>query len=708
MQMPPDYYHCFLGNGLDAVLIGPSGSMSPETIKLERGAWYKSDRYYPEDRLRGVVPSRQPADEPFRTTPEAGWCESAPLGRTWYTVSDDHGELTLERSEQRFVPQEGTLYSDVTFGRDERAVRGRVVTWLHPTLSLLVTRYKFDAPLALDAFMGPGVWLEEGVFTDPFYEVRPMPDEVATWYDLGQTRGLLALRLQGGGPATAHVEGQTHRLRARGTAFTHYFAIFDDRQGPELTTAWLDEAIGRGYDALHAEHLAYWRDYFAASRIEIPDAQFQQFYDAAMYHMKAMQNPVSGGLPVNNLRLTWSSHVFWDAYFLQHALLRANHRAAALESCRFLQRTAPQAARHAREEFGCDGLKWDWEITHEGRKAYGVWLHQKYQIHNTASHANQIWGYYDSTRDAEFLREFYPILEGMARFFMDCVVQERPGGGYEVGYQVGVHESADKVRNDGINVAGTIAILQHCANAARLLGSETPFSRRCAAVAADLRTTLDSLYNGRYFRASEDSDTLNMSSIAPIYPMAVVAASDPRAVATAGAFLERYRGRAVGHGGSESGFPWAAGVLGTVLARQGDGATAWQVIQTARAALCAFGGMAEIVTDGAWNMQYFGTAEGAICTALHQLLLQSAGDTVQLFPARPPEWDEVAFENLLTAGLTVSARYRQGAVQATVSNAGGARTIRLVYGDDAREISLAPGERAALDWPQAVAERGAA
>src|ERR1041384_4932976 len=134
-----------------------------------------------------------------------------------------------------------------------------------------------------------------------------------------------------------------------------------------------------GYNDLLASHVDFWQEYFSRSKVNLPDRQFQEFYEASLYHFKAAQSRESGGLPVNNLRRTWSSHVFWDSYFIQQALIEANRLDEALEACRFFQRTLDHARKHAREEFGCDGLKWDWEITNDGRKAYGTLLHMKFQ-----------------------------------------------------------------------------------------------------------------------------------------------------------------------------------------------------------------------------------------------------------------------------------------------------------------------------------------
>ncbi|GIV81064.1 MAG: hypothetical protein KatS3mg051_0418 [Anaerolineae bacterium] len=686
MQLPRDYYHCFLGNGLDAVLIGPTGSMVPDKIVVDRCNWYKSNRYYPEDRLVQVA-GRWPLDKPLEHAEGSGWYEVAPLGRTWYHISFEGQQLALQASSQHFVPQEGTLYTTLDYG----PVKGEAVTWLHASRSLLVEQYIFDHEVEFQAWMGPGVWLQEGWDTDPFRSVIMDPDAPQGHYDLGETQGILAMRLEAA-PVRFGSAGLERMLSARGRRFTKYFAIWDNLQGP-LDAAELDRQIAPGYQALRAEHLAFWRAYFGASRVQIPDSQFQYFYDASMYHLKAMQSRESGGLPVNNLRRTWSSHIFWDSYFLQRALLEANHRHEALEGCRFFQRTIDHARRHAQEDFGCQGLKWDWEITHDGRKAYGALVHQKFQIHNNASYANQIWGYYEHTLDEAMLREFFPILEGLAQFYLTCIVQDT-GDALEIGYQVGVHESPIKVRNDGTNLAGTIAILRHAVRAAHLLGLDSPLIRRCAEAIPRLMKTMDGLYNGRYFMASNDSDALNMSSIAPIYPMRIIDSLDSRAISTVQAFLERYRGRIVGHGGNESGFPWAAGVLATICALQGQGDLAWQVIESTRPTICIFGGMTEVMQDNEWNMQYFGTAQAAVCTALHHLLLQSEGNEVRLFPALPTAWEHAGFENLLAAGLNVTATWQADTgVACTVKNVTAVRLNRRIrFGAHCADVTLEPGE----------------
>ena len=693
MQLPRDYYHVFLGNGHDAVLIGYTGAMVPDRPPngwhpyLDRCQWYKSDRYYPEDRLVDVVPPRRP---PFaEALPKAGkpWAELAPLGYTAYEVEVEGQPGHVRGFTQTFVPEEGTVYTTVDWG----VARAEVTTFLCPDRPLLVIRYRFNRPVRLRALAAPGVWHEEGYETDPFDALTFLEDRPAAFYRLGPYQGFIEIAL----PEARRWgrEGKVWWLEGEGTVFTHYFAITDDYAGP-LDTAVIPRAMEEGPEALHARTRSFWQAYFSVSRFEIPAPDFQRVYRTSQYLFKAIQNPVSGGLPVGNLRLTWSSHLFWDAYFIHRALLEANHIPEGEAAIGFFLRTRGAAARHAREDFNAPGLKWDWELTHRGEPAYGIWVHQKEQVHNNAAYANMLLQQYIFTRDRRILEAVFPLLEGLVTFFLHAVVEETPWG-LEIRPMIGVDERPVRVRNEGITLAGTIRLLEGYAQAARWLGRENGLARRSAEAAAGLRRTLDGLYNGRYFQASEDEDRLNVSSLAPIYPMEVIPPEDPRAIWTVHAYRARYAGRMVGHGNNEWGFPWAAAMLATLQAWQGDGEGAWQTLQELRPAFSLHGGIAETVDEeGRWNMQYFATAHGALCTALHHLMVQTRADRLVIGRSIPPEWESGSWENLRAHGLLVSGRWdrRQGFLEAVLRNpTAEPLSIRLQIGETDRVVSVAPG-----------------
>lgn len=689
MRLPQNYYHCFMGNGLDAVLIGYSGSMVPDKICVDRCYWYKSDCYYPEEKLVKVA-GRFPMDRPLEHAEGSGWFEIAPLGRTWYEVSKENRKLDLASSDQEFVPKEGILYSVLDFGE----VQTMVVTFLYARGSLLVEHYEFSAPIQFTTYMAAGVWVEEGWDTDPFLLTSYDEEMGRISYDLGETRGRLFMHLDASGVTRGHA-GSSFALSGYGQSFTKYFSILDNRQG-RMSEEEFQALIAPGYEELVKKQKNTWKEYFSASQVHIPDPQFQSFYDASEYHFKAIQNPVSGGLPVNNLRRTWSSHIFWDSYYVHRALLGSNHIPESLHACRFFERTMEQARRHAEVEFGCPGLKWDWEITHDGRKAYGSLEHMKFQVHNNGSYANELWQQYVFTHDEAVLQEFFPIFEGLATFFIKGIVIQTERG-WEIGPLVGVHESPVKVRNEGITLAATVDILEHYAEAARILGRESPFSDQCRLVSLGLRQRIDNLYNGRFFVAAEEFDKWTMSSLAVIYPMQVIAPNDPRAETTSQEILARMDEVPMRNGHKwES--AWSAGVEATILALQGNGEGAWQRIQATRTSLCQFGGMSEVRMDHEWNMQYFCTAQAAVMTALHSMLLQSDEHRLKIFPAIPASWTTCSFERLLCDGAEVSASFAKGHVRATLRNISPV-VLNRVISIDKQEIrlSLEPNEKYVIE-----------
>jgi len=96
-------------------------------------------------------------------------------------------------------------------------------------------------------------------------------------------------------------------------------------------------------------------------------------------------------------------------------------------------------------------------------------------------------------------------------------------------------------------------------------------------------------------------------------------------------------------------------------------------------------------------MQYFSTAQAALCSALHALLLQEHGAELRLFPALPPAWDRCAFSGFLAAGLRLDASYEPSRVAVTVRNeTDRSRRAVLRAGAAARRVELAAGAERSL------------
>ena len=183
-----------------------------------------------------------------------------------------------------------------------------------------------------------------------------------------------------------------------------------------------------------------------------------------------------------------------------------------------------------------------------------------------------------------------------------------------------------------------------------------------------------------------------MSSLAPIWPMEAVAPRDPRAVSTARAFRRAPSFLTAG------GWPrsvWAAAILARIFASQGRGAAAFDLLRRCLPAMNVHGGVAELLgEDGRWNLQYFATAHGALCSAIHALLLRNDDAGLRPFPALPPSWRDVAFERLLIDGYEVSATREDGRLSRLelTNRADRTRTGLVRPGRGAHRVTLEPGQ----------------
>jgi hypothetical protein len=116
-------------------------------------------------------------------------------------------------------------------------------------------------------------------------------------------------------------------------------------------------------------------------------------------------------------------------------------------------------------------------------------------------------------------------------------------------------------------------------------------------------------------------------------------------------------------------------------------------LDLARPALCTEGGCAEYCDEeGRWNSQYFSTAQAALCSALHALVLQRHGVHIRLFPALPPGWDQCAFTGFQAAGLNLDANYSRGVAEVEVRNPSDrARSAVFRLGKACVAVRLDPG-----------------
>jgi hypothetical protein len=379
------------------------------------------------------------------------------------------------------------------------------------------------------------------------------------------------------------------------------------------------------------------------------------------------------------------------------ALLQSGQLDEAERACAFFARLRPAAARAARE-YGARGLKYEWEITHDGRPAYGVHRHLVHQVHNNATYSLMGWHQYLFSRDREVLRRLYPVMVGVAEFYLSAMVLPGP----RLRPVTGIAELAEPVTVDATTLAAVTRALRVAADAATVLGRDLGQAQVWRDVARGLREQFAGLIADGILRAT-DRGELSWGVLPACSLMEIFPPDDPLVLRTVRAFVAASRNPRhgmVGHGvvgrGPQDGFPWAAGWAATVLAAAGAADEAWAVLQPVERAACVHGGLSEkVYDDGSWNMQYFTTAQAAVRLALHALVAHRVGDVVRV---QAPPWPAGQFRGLHLEGLALSGAWDRGRLAAcTIANVSATSLRRVVdVGGRRQALELAPGEEVTL------------
>jgi len=203
-----------------------------------------------------------------------------------------------------------------------------------------------------------------------------------------------------------------------------------------------------GFDGLMSRHAVSWRHIWGRIRIDVgADHGLGLALHLHLFHLcQTVSNNSIGndvGVPARGLHgEAYRGHVFWDELFILPLLsLRLPQLARSLLLYRY---NRIDQARQAARECGYAGAMYPWQSASTGREetqtmhlnpVSGRWLPDgsHLQRHVNAAIAHNIWHYYMSTLDLEFLR-FYGaemILE-IARFWASIATYNRALDRYEI------------------------------------------------------------------------------------------------------------------------------------------------------------------------------------------------------------------------------------------------------------------------------------
>jgi len=437
------------------------------------------------------------------------------------------------------------------------------------------------------------------------------------------------------------------------------------------------EALQNGFENMMAEHEKWWNIFWSVSEIRLPDITHQRYYNLMQYYYGAASRkgypPIplqglwtadEGGLPPwkgdfhNDMNVQMT---YWGYY--------SSGRFDCGESLTdFLFNLAPVHRNFARDFFGVDGLMVPGVMGLNGQPLTGwvqyslsptmsVWLLQNLHWH---------WRY---TMDKTFLKEkCYPYCREMATA-MEALLQEDENGKLKLPLS-----SSPEIHNNSLqawltpNSNNDLALLIWMADAMAEMAGELKIKEDVEHWKY-FRTRLDELAVDEYkvLRLSP-TESLKESHrhhahLMAIYPLGILhmeRSPQERDVMISSLDNLKKLGTKLWVGFS---FPWAS-CMESRAGRADEAFNYLDIYVNAFTSQNGFNLNGDQSGKGYSNFTYrpftleanFGAAQ-----AVHEMLLQSWGRKIRIFPAIPSKWQDVSFRDLRAeGGFIISAERKAG------------------------------------------------
>ncbi|MCE5326384.1 MAG: glycoside hydrolase family 95 protein [Planctomycetaceae bacterium] len=408
--------------------------------------------------------------------------------------------------------------------------------------------------------------------------------------------------------------------------------------------------------SLEGPHRAWWRRFWAASSVSVPDAALQKGWRWGMYLFGSSSQPghqAPGLQGIWNLynRPAWHTDYHADGNVeILHQCAYTNNHLELLEPLYRLYAVEmrDETRRAAKEYFNRRGLYVPMAGGPHGHELAAPWAWPG----AGAWVAQYFWWHYLYSQDVEFLRWAYPFLKELSLFYEDFLSKNDRGL-----YDLGPSFSPEMIdwrawlmmcwgKNVTMDLAMLRVLLTALIESSRVLGVDEADRARWSEILDHLPPYPEKL---GYWLDVENEEYLvlepSIPRIGPLWPAGEVDVASPQSVQqVAWNTFKRIRGHYDGGNHCSIWLACAAAQLG----KAGDAIASIHKCTDHR----RDNGMSDIMQLD----PCYGTA-----AAVAHLLLQSLKGVIRVFPAVPDAWRDVSFTTLRAVGaFLVSAQRESG------------------------------------------------
>lgn len=411
--------------------------------------------------------------------------------------------------------------------------------------------------------------------------------------------------------------------------------------------------------------------------------------------------------------VNWGHHILtYEQTKSNLGLLATNH--AELLECwfRLCLDAKEKLQKFARDFYGCRGTAYPHAISGTGTVLSStVNLNGTlFNISTTGESVKYAWDYYDFTGDREFLKTVgYPILKEAALFYHDYLLTDENGEKYIFPSRTQEYcdcpgLSNEFLTNTIVDLALFKFVLSRAAQAAEILGVDSELSKDWKNDVAALRSDYAVRPDG-VWKTAEDWEDLSV-------PFPVPSVTDLTPVCITGE-VDRWNGTAEMRAAAEKSvkaftpdntMPWdmSFGIISRM--RMGDREYAKLALSLLhkcreggnlnRSDACDYDENNEMKPDGQHSF-FVDKGSAYLSDCITEMLLQSQGGVIRIFPAYPFEEGDAAFFSLRARGaFLVSAEARNGAPSYAIvrSLRGNDCAFMNVFGKDVRVRDLENGQ----------------